>query len=105
VSGGRGGPRTKGFGAIATGAPLIPCPRCGGKGKIAPDTVSIGDRFREQRVRLGKTQDQLSPNLQITRPQIANIEADRSRPGVELLVRASKVFGVSVDYLLGLEKP
>ena len=95
--------KTKGFGAVPLTKGMICCPRCGGVGKIAPESQSIGDRFRAERTKLGKTQHELSPDLHITRPQIANIEADRSRPGVELLVRAAKVFGVSVDYLLGLD--
>ena len=93
----------KGFGATATKG-MICCPRCGGAGKIASESESIGDRFRACRAKLGKTQSELSPDLAITRTQIANIEADRSRPGIELLVKASRAFGVSVDYLLGLDK-
>ena len=88
------------FGHVAA-AGWIDCPRCGGKGKVEPDSISIGDRLRALRLKAGKTQAEVSPSLHITRAQLANIEADRSRPGLETLVAAADLFGTSVDILLG----
>jgi DNA-binding XRE family transcriptional regulator len=99
---GRGGPKTNGFGVKKAASHLVVCPRCQGKGKIEPDTMSIGDRLRACRMKLEKRQDEIAPLLHISRAQLANLEGDRSRPGIETIVACAKVYGVSVDYLLGL---
>jgi DNA-binding XRE family transcriptional regulator len=91
---------TRGLGEQATSFEVT-CPMCGGSGKVAPKVESIGDRFRACRIKLSKTQAEVAPTLRISRAQLANLEGDRSRPGVEMLVRAADAFGVSVDYLLG----
>lgn len=94
-------PNTASFGK--TKQLMVTCPRCGGKGKVEPDAISIGDRFKACRLKAGKTQAEIAPSLAISRAQLANLEGDRSRPGLEMLVRAAKTFGVSIDYLLGME--
>lgn len=92
---------TKSFGKVNGAAGLMPCPRCNGTGHIEPASITIGDRFRAQRSKRGEIQAETSRLLGIGRAQLANIEGDRSRPGLENLVKAADVFGVSVDYLLG----
>ncbi len=92
---------TLGFGEVAAHKGLIPCPRCSGTGKVQPESISIGDRFKQQRSKMGVMQAELAPKIGISRAQLANIEGDRSRPSIENFVKAADVFGVSVDYLLG----
>lgn len=92
-------PNTKGF--AVQKQPTVTCPRCGGSGKVQEDGISIGDRLRACRIKAGKTQAEVAPNMAISRAQLANLEGDRSRPGIETLVAAANTFGVSVDYLLG----
>ena len=99
---GRGGRKTNGFGMTRQHDSTITCPRCSGKGRVEPDSLSIGDRLRACRSKLEKRQDEIAPLLHISRAQLANLEGDRSRPGIETLVAAAKVYGVTVDYLLGL---
>ena len=99
---GKGGRKTAGFGVTKQQEHMLVCPRCNGAGKIEPDSLSIGDRLRACRTKLEKRQDEIAPLLHISRAQLANLETDRSRPGIETLVAAAKVFGVSVDYLLGI---
>ena len=82
-------------------SPSVACPRCAGTGRVPADGITIGDRFLACRTKLGKTQGEISLLLRISRAQLANIEGDRSKPGLEMLVRAADLFGVSVDYLLG----
>lgn len=93
-------PKTASFGKV-TSAALVSCPRCNGTGKIYPETISIGDRFLFQRRKLDKTQQQLAPSLAVSRAQLANIEGNRGRPGLETLVKAADAFNCSIDYLLG----
>lgn len=91
---------TPNFGKSA--APVeVTCPKCKGTGKVSPEAISIGDRFRTCREQAGKTQAEVSPALRISRAQLANLEGDRSRPGLETLMLAADTFGVSIDYLLG----
>jgi len=80
---------------------LVKCPRCGGTGRVEADGISIGDRFRACRREINLTQADASARLKISRGQLANIEGDRSKPGLTLLILAADIFGVSVDYLLG----
>lgn len=101
---GRGGRKTNGFGQVKASDHLIVCPRCQGKGKVEPDTLSIGDRLRACRIKMEKRQDEIAPLIHISRTQLANLEGDRSRPGIETIVACAKVYGVSVDYLLGLSE-
>lgn len=81
---------------------LIECPVCKGAGRIMPDALSIGARFRIEREKLNLTQAEMSVKVQIGRAQLANIEGDRSNPGLEVLVRLAKLSGCSTDYLLGV---
>lgn len=92
--------RTVGFGVRKTEAD-VPCPHCHGTGRVRPKDMTIGTRFLGCRQTLGETQEKIAPQLKVTRSQLANIEADRGRPGLETLVLAADAFGVSVDYLLG----
>lgn len=92
-------PASKGFGV--TGPLQIKCPRCNGTGNVDEDGISIGDRLRACRMKSGKTQFEAAPDMAISRAQLANLEGDRSRPGIETLVAAANLYGVSVDYLLG----
>lgn len=92
---------TASFGKVPVAKGYIACPRCNGVGHITPESISIGDRFKQQRTKLGLTQHELAPKIAISRAQLANIEGDRSRPSIENFVRSADVFGVSVDYLLG----
>jgi DNA-binding XRE family transcriptional regulator len=79
----------------------ISCPRCNGTGKVTPETISMGDRFRLCRERTGHTQAEICVALKVSRSGLANIENDKARPGLDTLVLAADVYQVSVDYLLG----
>jgi DNA-binding XRE family transcriptional regulator len=95
-------PHTKSFGVVVHDAANTEvCPRCNGSGLVSLEGITIGDRFLACRHKLKKTQAQVSPLLGISRAQLANLEGDRSRPGIEMLVKAADAFGVSIDYLLG----
>jgi DNA-binding XRE family transcriptional regulator len=93
-------PKTPGFG-VQTADEVIACPHCNGTGKIRAENITIGNRFLICRRRLGKTQEQMAPSLKVSRAQLANLEGDRGRPGLETLVLAADAFAVTVDYLLG----
>lgn len=78
---------------------MIECPLCKGKGKIAPDTVSVGDRLRA--LRGSKTQVEMANLLGLSRAQVANLEGGRGNPSLETLMRAADEFDTTVDWILG----
>lgn len=66
--------------------------------------MTIGTRFLQRRNKLQRTQEELAPLLKVSRAQLANIEGDRGRPGLETLVHAANTFGCTVDFLLGRDE-
>lgn len=63
----------------------------------------LGQRICEMRTHLGWSQVELSRRLSVSKQTVSNWENDNIQPSIEMLVRLSKIFGVTTDYLLGLE--
>lgn len=63
----------------------------------------LGQRICELRAHLGWSQVELSRRLRVSKQTASNWENDNIQPSIEMLVRLSKIFGVTTDYLLGLE--
>ena len=63
----------------------------------------LGQRIYELRTSMGLSQVDLAKRLNITKQTVSNWENENIQPSIEMLVRLSKIFGVSTDYLLGLE--
>ena len=62
----------------------------------------LGAKIFELRTSFGWTQVQLAQKLNITKQTVSNWENDNIQPSIDMLVKLSKVFNVSTDYLLGL---
>ena len=45
---------------------------------------------------------QLAQKLGITKQTVSNWENDNIQPSIDMLIKISKIFNVSTDYLLGL---
>lgn len=63
----------------------------------------LGQRICELRTALGWSQVQLATRVGAAKQTIFNWENENIQPSIEMLVRLSKIFGVTTDYLLGLE--
>lgn len=63
----------------------------------------LSKRIHELRTALGWSQVELAKRLQISKQTVSNWENDNIQPSVDMLVRIARIFGVSTDYLLGLE--
>lgn len=63
----------------------------------------LGKNIKKLRSALGWSQVELAKKLNITKQTVSNWENDNIQPSIEMLVRISKVFGVTTDSLLGLE--
>ena len=62
----------------------------------------LNKRIYELRLSFGWTQVQLAQKLNITKQTVSNWENDNIQPSIDMLVKLSKIFNVSTDYLLGL---
>lgn len=60
------------------------------------------NRIRELRQKKGFSQLQLSLELEVTQETISAYEHGRHLPSVTSLMKMAKLFGVSMDYIMGL---
>ena len=63
----------------------------------------LGVRIQELRIALGWSQVVLAKRLGVAKQTVSNWENGNIQPSIEMLVRLSKLFGVTTDYLLGLD--
>ena len=61
--------------------------------------------FKQERERNGLTQSELAELLGVSQQTISKYENGSREPDLENLIRMSKVFHVTTDYLLGLSEP
>ncbi len=62
----------------------------------------LSKRINDLRISFGWTQVQLAQKLGVTKQTVSNWENDNIQPSIDMLVKLSKIFNVSTDYLLGL---
>lgn len=67
--------------------------------------MTIGQRIAQKRKELGLSQEALGSKLGVSRQSIYKWEADSALPEVDKLIALSRLFGVSVGWLLGVEEP
>lgn len=63
----------------------------------------LGRRICMLRTACGWSQVELAKRLNVAKQTVSNWENENIQPSIEMLVRLSKIFGVSTDYLLGME--
>jgi transcriptional regulator with XRE-family HTH domain len=63
----------------------------------------FGAKLKELRVSHGLTQIQLAHELDVSKQCVSNWENDNILPSIDMLVRISKYFYISCDYLLELD--
>lgn len=66
--------------------------------------MTIGERIAEKRKSLGLSQEALGEKLGVSRQAIYKWEADQSLPEVDKLIGLSRLYNVSVGWLLGEEQ-
>lgn len=64
------------------------------------DMKKSGERIRQLRIQAGFTQSELALKLNINRSFLSHIESGEKGCSVDLLVQLSKLFDVSLDYLV-----
>ena len=63
----------------------------------------LGKRINELRIAHGWNQVQLAQKLNLSKQTVSNWENENIQPSIEMLVRLSRLFHTSTDYLLGLD--
>lgn len=65
--------------------------------------IMIGETIRELRDSFNISQVELAKNLGVTKQCVSNWENDNILPSIDMLIKISKFFNVTTDYLLGLK--
>lgn len=66
--------------------------------------VGFGNRLKRLRLEKDMTQAQLSERLGLTKSVISAYETDLRLPSYDVLMQIARIFNVSTDYLLGMER-
>lgn len=66
--------------------------------------MSIGSTIRELRKERNMSQSDLAKLLFTSQDTISLWEVGKSYPDLKSLIELTKIFGVTADYLLGIEK-
>ncbi len=66
--------------------------------------MTMGQRIAQQRKKLGLSQEGLGGMLGVSRQGVSKWEADGAVPEIDKLIALSKLFGVSIGWLLGVEE-
>ena len=67
--------------------------------------MTFGEKIQKLRKEAGLSQEELSDQLGVSRQAVSKWERDHGYPETEKMVRISKLFHVSLDYLLQEEDP
>lgn len=65
--------------------------------------MTFGEKIQKSRKEKGLSQEELSFQLSVSRQAISKWERDSGYPETDKIVKMSKIFGVSLDYLLNEE--
>lgn len=66
--------------------------------------LEFGERLKHLRKEKGILQSQLAERLSVTRALISAYESGTKSPSIDMLIKLSRSFHVTTDYLLGIEK-
>lgn len=63
----------------------------------------LSKRIHSLRTSMGMSQVELANRLCVSKQTVSNWENDNIQPSIDMLVRLSRIFGTTTDYLLGLD--
>jgi len=66
--------------------------------------VDLGARLKELRKNQGMTQLQVAERVGISKAMVSSYEVSARQPSYEVLVKLAALYGVTTDYLLGVER-
>ena len=62
--------------------------------------MTLGEKIKEMRKKFGLSQEELASIMNVSRQAITKWESDGGLPDISNLQELSKVFGITIDYLL-----
>ena len=65
---------------------------------------NIGERLKQLRIEKGLTQAEVAKALGVNKSCVSKYENDKNLPKAFVLLKMVKFFGVSANYILGLDK-
>ena len=68
------------------------------------NVIAFGEKLRDLRLKSGMTQLQLADKVNVTKSVISYYEHKDKKPSPDILIKFAEIFGVTTDYLLGVEK-
>lgn len=74
-------------------------------GEPMEEAKTLGSRIQAGRKAAGMSQEALGEHLGVSRQAVSRWEADAALPELEKLIAMSRLFGVTVGALLGVEPP
>ena len=66
---------------------------------------TLGARLTRLRKEKGMTQSDIADKLSVTAQAVSKWENDQASPDIDILIRLSELYDISLDELLGREKP
>ena len=66
--------------------------------------VDLGNRLKTLRLKKGLTQKELAIQIRVTKSTVSAYEKGERKPPYETLVLLARIFNVSTDYLLGVNR-
>jgi len=66
--------------------------------------VNLGERLRTLRLEKHLTQTEISKCIGVSKAMISSYELESRSPSYEILIKIASFFGVTTDFLLGIEK-
>lgn len=65
--------------------------------------VDFGSNLKELRLKYKMTQKELADKIGVTKSVVSYYELQERSPSPEVLIKLSRIFHVTTDYLLGIE--
>ena len=66
--------------------------------------VDFGEKIKHLRLGMGLTQVQIAERLHISKAMVSSYETSSRLPSYDVLFKFAKLFGVTIDYLLGFDR-
>lgn len=66
--------------------------------------VDLGMRLKDLRKKHNLTQQQVADRVWVSKSMVSSYELGTRSPSYEVLIKLSRLFGVTTDYLLGVDK-
>jgi len=66
--------------------------------------VNLGEKIKSLRLEKHLTQTELARRIGVSKSMVSSYELEQRSPSYEILIKIAAYFGVSTDFLFGIEK-